>query len=81
MRNFSPLYIPYSYAGMKRLQSAGLVLLPHVEHIESLLDLAEGAGVFRMHIEVIRAPIEIFLLFALGISSSMPTCTKTSQDR
>src|SRR6476620_9794948 len=32
-------------------------LLQRVEHIESLLGLAEGAGVFRMHIEAIRTPI------------------------
>src|SRR5438105_49210 len=34
-------------------------LLPRVEHVESLLGLAEGAGVFRMHIEAIRTPIDL----------------------
>src|SRR5437870_10044291 len=34
-------------------------LLPRVEHIESLFGLAEGAGVFGMHIEAIRAPIDL----------------------
>src|SRR5882724_12606179 len=34
-------------------------LLPRVQHIESLLGLAEGAGVFRMHIEAIRTPIDL----------------------
>src|SRR5437868_14800613 len=34
-------------------------LLPRVEHIESLLGLAEGAGVFRMQIEAIRTPIDL----------------------
>ena len=34
-------------------------LLPRVEHVESLLGLAEGAGIFRMQIEAIRTPIDL----------------------
>jgi len=34
-------------------------LLPRVEHVESLLGLAEGAGLFRMQVETIRAPIDL----------------------
>jgi len=31
-------------------------LLPRVQHVESLLGLAQGVGVFRMQIEAIRTP-------------------------
>ena len=34
-------------------------LLPRVQHVESLLGLAEGAGIFRMQIEAIRTPIDL----------------------
>src|ERR1700756_4552815 len=34
-------------------------LLPRVEHVESLLSLAQCAGVFRMHVEAVRAPIDL----------------------
>src|SRR6266436_8517340 len=34
-------------------------LLPRAQHVESLLGLAEGAGVFRMQIEAIRTPIDL----------------------
>src|SRR5258708_9597393 len=34
-------------------------LLPRVQHVESLLGLAEGAGVFRMQIEAIRTSIDL----------------------
>jgi hypothetical protein len=37
-------------------------LLPRVEHVKSLLGLGESAGVFRMHVEAIRAPIAPLLL-------------------
>jgi hypothetical protein len=34
-------------------------LLPRAQHVESLLGLAEGAGVFRMQIEATRTPIDL----------------------
>ncbi len=33
-------------------------LLPRVQHVEFLLGLVEGAGVFRVHVEEIRAPVD-----------------------
>ena len=38
-------------------------LLPCVEHVESLLGLAEGAGVFRMHFCWVEPFIDTFLTF------------------
>jgi len=34
-------------------------LFPRAQHVESLVGLAEGAGVFRMQIEAIRTPIDL----------------------
>jgi hypothetical protein len=51
-------------------------LLPHVQHVEFLLGLAEGAGVFRMCVEAIRAPIDVVPQKAgqifFSVSSSIP---------
>ena len=34
-------------------------LFPRAQHVESLVGLDEGAGVFRMQIEAIRTPIDL----------------------